>query len=103
MKSDKDGGFVMCAKHDNSEIHAKLLTKEMYDERSRAQKIAKYEDEPGLTHAIMKPWWSRKCSLTSKLRITFKSQKPAGEVSFKNVHASVGYRWLEWHSGWSRN
>ena len=106
VQSDKDGGFVMCAKHDIPEIHAKLLTKDMYDERNRheydtqsvmqcclklAQKIAKHEDEPGLTHAIMKPWWNKNCSLTSKLRITCKSHKPAGEVSFRNVHASVGY------------
>ena len=106
VQSDKDGGFVMCAKHNIPEIHAKLLTKDMYDERDRheydtqsvmksclklAQKIAKYEDEPGLTHAIMKPWWNKNCSLASKLRITCKSHKTAGEVSFRNVHASVGY------------
>ena len=64
VQSDKDGGFVMCAKHDIPEIHAKLSTKDMYDERDRhefgtqsvmkcclklAKKITKYADEPGLT------------------------------------------------------
>ena len=61
----------MCVKHDIPEIHAKLHMKYMYDERHRheydtqfvmkccsklAEKIAKFEDEPGLTRAIMKPW-----------------------------------------------
>ena len=29
--------------------------------------------------------------LAPKLRITCKSHEPAGQVSFRNVHASVGY------------
>ena len=29
VQSDQDGGFVMCAKHDIPEIHAKLLTQDM--------------------------------------------------------------------------
>ena len=93
-------------KHDIPEIHAKLLVKDMYDERHRqeydtqcvikccskhAKKIAKYEDEPGLTRAILKPWSNKHCTLASKLRISCKSHKPDGEVSFRNVHASVGY------------
>ena len=57
-----------------------------------AQRTGKYEDEPGLTHAIMKPWSNKNCTLASKLRITCKSHKPAGDVSFRNVHASVGYK-----------
>ena len=106
VQSDKDGGFVTCAKHDIQEIHAKSLMKDTYDERNRheydtqsvinccsklAKKIAQYEDGPGLTHAIMKPWSNKICTLASKLRITCKKHKPAGEVSFRNVHASVGY------------
>ena len=65
----------MCAKHDIPEIHAKLLMKDMYEERYRheydsqsfirccsklAKNIDKYEDEPGHTRAIMKPWSNKK-------------------------------------------
>ena len=77
----------MCAKHDIPEIHAKLHMKDMYEERHRheydtqfamkccsklAEKIAKFEDEPGLTRAIMKPWSNKNSDLASKLRITCK-------------------------------
>ena len=77
----------MCAKHDIPEIHAKLLMKDMYEERHRheydtqfvtqccsklAEKVAKFEDEPGLTRAIMKPLSNKNSDLASKLRITCK-------------------------------
>ena len=76
VQSDKDGGFVMCAKHDIPQIHAKLPVKDMHDERHRhqydtqcvikccsmlAKKIAKYEDELVLARAIMKPWSNKNC------------------------------------------
>ena len=114
LQSDKDGGFIMCAKHDIPEIHAKLLRKDMYEERHRheydtqsvmkccsklAKKIAKHEDEPGLTRAVMKPWSNKHSDLASKLRITCKSRKPAGEVSFsfrRRTYTQVWVtRWLD--------
>ena len=64
VQSDEDGGFVMCATHDIPQIHAKLPTKDIHDERHRheydtqcvikccsdfAKKIDKYEDEVALT------------------------------------------------------
>ena len=56
-----------------------------------ASRIAKHEGAPSLRHAIIKPWISNKCSLASTLRTTCESQKPPSEVSFRNVHASVGF------------
>ena len=58
-----------------------------------AKEVAKYEDKLGLTRAIMKSWSKKKknSNLTPKLRVTCKSHKPAGEVSFRSVHASVGH------------
>ena len=35
MQKAEDGGFVMCAKHDIPEIHAKSLMKDMYDEHHK--------------------------------------------------------------------
>ena len=68
----------MCAKHDIPEIHAKLLMKDMNEERHKhehdaqsvikcccklAKKIAEYEDEPSVTRAIMKPWSNKKTAI----------------------------------------
>ena len=109
---------MMCAKHDIPEIHAKLHVKDMYDERHRheydtqcvilccsmlAKKIDKYEDELVLARAIMKPWSNKNCTLTSKLRITCKSHKLAGEVSFRTCTQVWVTCCLEWHTGWFKN
>ena len=96
--------FVMCAKHDTPQMHAKWLMKDMCDECNRhesdtqsvikccsklAKKIAKCEDEPGHTHAIIEPWLNKNCALVSKLRIACKTHKLHGGVSLRHVDASV--------------
>ena len=88
VQSDKDGGFVMCAKHDIPEIHAKLLMKDMCEERyghehdshsfircrsKLAKNIDKYEDEPGHTRNHETVVEQENSNLASNLRITCKS------------------------------
>eukprot|EP00933_Yihiella_yeosuensis_P044464 TRINITY_DN39620_c0_g1_i1.p1 TRINITY_DN39620_c0_g1~~TRINITY_DN39620_c0_g1_i1.p1 ORF type:complete len:635 (+),score=76.46 TRINITY_DN39620_c0_g1_i1:476-2380(+) len=106
VPTDKDGGFAFIDRNSLENVHLQLLQSSMYEElvdpsiaESRyytrkychlAKEIQKLEGEEGLANAIMKSLTDT-AKLPARLSITCKSHKPAGEVSFRNIHANAQY------------
>jgi len=109
VPTDKDGGFALLPRHAFMDAQSEMLSQSMYEEvgmhelssvrvhglyaqaRKLAWRIERFNKEPDLAAAINKSMSVPGASLCANLQLTVKTHKPAGDVGFRNIHASPGY------------
>ncbi len=113
--TDKDGGYAIMPGEVLENAHKAILMSKSYryspvnDWNSLtiwyfklSKRIAKYANQPRLGAAINKSIMLADSSYISTLQVTCKTHKPAGKVTFRNIHSSSGWRFLGlslWASG----
>jgi len=60
-------------------------------QRSLARQIAGFHDEPSFERLINSALRQKQASVVSRLQITCKTHKPAGQVGFRGIHATPSY------------
>lgn len=108
IPTDKDGGYCLVPRGCLRDAHREILQKSWYEEFpieflppwkcvaeqyvSLAHKIARVERQSSMVSLITSSLrYGNDDGLVRTLDITVKSHKPAGEVSFRNIHAGGPY------------
>ena len=107
VPTDKDGGYCLVSKHYLSLVHQEILAKKWYEPYPRglfptfrnlakeytnlARKVAILEGDENMARAMQQSLAGGEQHVVRQLNVTVKSHKPAGHVTFRNIHGGAFY------------